>query len=369
MYSLETIINVIDHFNSNNNLSIREYSKIINIPHTTISRWIIKYKNNISNLFNRYKYISFKKKDNRFINIEINKFVLNLIYVNPFITRIEVQQQILHNFNIKYNVNKITKLYKFLKLSFKKPKNHVIRNIEFLDKISNMRKQFIEDINKENINKVISIDECGFNCFNNKQKACSLIGTNVHVPIEQVKHKNQSLLMAITTNNILYHEIHNDSIDSDKFYTFIKNIIDKLKEKNFIFIFDNVAFHKNKNVLRLITSNNHKYIFTPPYSPNNNPIENTFSLIKKNYYKIIKNKIKNMNNIRNSINQSLDEFKLKYSNLTNFYNRAFKYDYIIEEKELRDRIIFRDKYKEKINKGIKVEKLTILNNIIDFESI
>ena len=71
-----------------------------------------------------------------------------------------------------------------------------------------MRKQYIEDINKENINKVISIDECGFNCFNKKQKACSLIGTNVHVPIDQVKHKNQSLLMAITTNNILYSDLY-----------------------------------------------------------------------------------------------------------------------------------------------------------------
>jgi len=369
MYSFETVINVIDNFNLNNNISIRKYSKTVNIPHTTVSRWITRYKCKTGKLLDRYKNSLLKKKENKFLNIEINKFVLNLVYINPFITRVEVRLEIINKFNIKYNVNKITKLYKFLRLSFKKPKNHVIKNIDFLDKISNMRKQYIEDINKENINKVISIDECGFNCFNKKQKACSLIGTNVHVPIDQVKHKNQSLLMAITTNNILYSEIHDDSIDSTKFYSFIDNLIKHLKEKNYIFIFDNVAFHKNKNVLKLITSNGHKYIFTPPYSPNNNPIENTFSLIKRSYYKIIKNKIKNMTNIRISINESLNEFKLKYSDLTNFYTRAFKYDYKIEEKELRDRIIFRDKYKEKINKGISVEKLTDLNNTIDFGDI
>ncbi len=42
---------------------------------------------------------------------------------------------------------------------------------------------------------------------------------------------------------------------------------------------DNVRFHHCKKTLKLITDTNNNYIFTPPYSSNNNPIEVIFSII------------------------------------------------------------------------------------------
>ena len=46
-------------------------------------------------------------------------------------------------------------------------------------------------------------------------------------------------------------------------------------------------------MLEYITNKGHKYMFTPPYSPNLNPIENTFSIIKHQYYKDTKEESSN----------------------------------------------------------------------------
>lgn len=69
--------------------------------------------------------------------------------------------------------------------------------------------------------------------------------------------------MAVTVNGILNFQIESENINSSIFYNFIKNTIDTLTEKEHIFLFDNVRFHHNKEMLKLIISCGHKYIFTP----------------------------------------------------------------------------------------------------------
>ena len=124
MYPIKKVLEVLDL--SNKNYSFRKIAKITKITRQTISIWVKKYKMNLINLNERLKNV-IKNKYN-FTNIELNKFVLNLIYLDPFITRKEIQFNILKEFKIQLNVNKITQLYKFLKLSFKKPfKSHCKR--------------------------------------------------------------------------------------------------------------------------------------------------------------------------------------------------------------------------------------------------
>lgn len=46
---------------------------------------------------------------------------------------------------------------------------------------------------------------------------------------------------------------------------------------------DNIAFHKNGNLIDKIQSNNTKILFIPPYSPEFNSIEYVFSSIKTKF--------------------------------------------------------------------------------------
>ena len=54
-----------------------------------------------------------------------------------------------------------------------------------------------------------------------------------------------------------------------------------LNIENKTIIADNVAFHKSKDVIEYLKSNEANMIFIPPYSPEYNPIEFVFSEIKR----------------------------------------------------------------------------------------
>jgi transposase len=51
---------------------------------------------------------------------------------------------------------------------------------------------------------------------------------------------------------------------------------------------DNVSFHHNKELIKIIEDSGNSIMYTPSYSPNNNPIENLFSVVKNTYYKLDK---------------------------------------------------------------------------------
>ena len=49
-----------------------------------------------------------------------------------------------------------------------------------------------------------------------------------------------------------------------------------------VVIMDNAAFHKSEKTKELIQNTGAELLFLPPYSPDLNPIENSFGTIKKN---------------------------------------------------------------------------------------
>ena len=137
--------------------------------------------------------------------------------------------------------------------------------------------------------------------------------------------------MAITCDEVLEYDINNKSVNNLTYYNFIERIINKLKLKNnnisYIFVSDNAPIHKSPDVKKLIEKNNYKILFTPPYSlskplvlindidnetlshylcsPNLNPIENTFGIIKKIYKNELQLKNYNTTNIINDIEGSI----------------------------------------------------------------
>ena len=69
----------------------------------------------------------------------------------------------------------------------------------------------------------------------------------------------------------------------------IKSFLVFLKQldlpQNTILLMDNVRFHHSQEVKNYIESKEWKTLYTPPYSPWFNPIENVFGIIKNNFRK------------------------------------------------------------------------------------
>jgi hypothetical protein len=89
---------------------------------------------------------------------------------------------------------------------------------------------------------------------------------------------------------------------------------------------DNVSFHHNKELIKIIKDSGNRIMYIPPYSPNHNPIENLFSVIKDTYYKLDKTEIK--------------KEKLHSSYYTNDYD----YNHYTANKKKRKRKINKIKY-------------------------
>lgn len=97
-----------------------------------------------------------------------------------------------------------------------------------------------------------------------------------------------SAIAAISTEGLVALELSTGTVNSDLFYDFIRgslipqmNIFDGVSPKSIV-IMDNCSIHHVQEVERLFNDAGIPVIFLPPYSPDYNPIEETFSYIK--YY-------------------------------------------------------------------------------------
>ncbi len=335
---------------------------------TNMKKFINKRALKLDNTNNKINDTS-NNSDLKIIN-DINLLVSN----NPFITRQMIINTINDKYKTKLTLNNVSKIFKRLNLTRKKPKYshktkfsfqkfcfwcyrkwnkfpdfsgnlilwlyHVVKSLEYLDELIIKRQKFKNDISKIDFNKIISIDESAFNNLNNNNKGLSKKGKSINMPCNEKRVKNNSLICAISIDKIIHYEIHETSINSDIFYNFIYNLIKNNNLKNYYFMIDNVRFHHCKKTLKLITDTNNNYIFTPPYSPNNNPIEVVFSIIKNKFKKMKKENIIIKPLIIISINKVKENEKEK--SYKEIFIRSINYDYKDIEKELRDRLIIKN---------------------------
>lgn len=74
------------------------------------------------------------------------------------------------------------------------------------------------------------------------------------------------------------------NIDTVVFTTWVKYFLLPNLKTVTVIVMDNATFHKNTDMLKMITNAGHIIEFLPPYSPDLNPIENKWSE-KKAYIK------------------------------------------------------------------------------------
>ena len=245
--------------------SQKKVSKILKISRSTIIKWISKYNNNLINLV---KVIdkTHKTPTKKYLNTKniIKLFIINLYNTNPFYTRPEIAILIQKKFNVKFSLKKLRQIILNLNFTYKKTKYLVVKNRSYINELQLLRSEFIKKNKLIKVDKLIFLDESGFNSLYKKHmKGHSIKGKHLNLPINEKQFKNNSLLMALTVNTILKYSIYNEKVNSNIFFNFIKEIIDNNNIKDYTFVFDNVSFHRKKEVLNLIIESGNFYLFTP----------------------------------------------------------------------------------------------------------
>lgn len=262
----------------------RAIANVLNIGKSTIQRWLSEESNK--------KLIVNRKRGRPPILIDISLLL-------PECKFMSLKQMIVQK-SLKMSSSTLWRRMKENDISNKRIYHCQNNNQKDLQQL---RKDFSKRMESVDVDNLISIDETSFYIKLNPLTAWSRHYERVHLPMQRILSKRYTVITAITSSNILHQEIHEQSINSTLFMSFIEKLPFTNRTQ---VLLDNAAFHKSKIVLDALHKKSLSPVFTSPYSPEWNPVEFYFGYIKAKYrrnsmvnvnFEEMKNSIVNINSM------------------------------------------------------------------------
>ena len=139
-------------------------------------------------------------------------------------------------------------------------------------------RHIVEDRGSE---RLVYLDESGFERTSHRTHGWGLRGKKVYGECSGRKHPRTSLISAKRGKKLLAPILFEGNTDSSLFNYWLENHLFKELSPDSTIIMDNAAFHKTSLTRQLIKEAGHTLLFLPPYSPDFNPIEQDFAIIKR----------------------------------------------------------------------------------------
>ena len=130
------------------------------------------------------------------------------------------------------------------------------------------------------MDNIISIDESAFYIEMTSLRGWCKRGKELKTIKTKMRFKKYTLTLAITTKGVVGFDIRLGSMNSKAFIDFLEKEVLPYSHNADYLLMDNVSFHKTNEFKEFIKHNNKRVVYTVPYSPDLNPIENVFSSLK-----------------------------------------------------------------------------------------
>ena len=313
-YNPSEIRNALDVYNRNK--SFRKSSVLTGISKTTIHRWYHYFHFILIKRGRFQKRKRYRRQKIKYPNLEL---FLKQLFEDKELKYLTLQ--IIQN---SFKCNKgpslswIRKTLKKLKISRRRFSiTKIVSNNK--ERYKNQFDTFVGSIKTLRNEEIVCLDETGF---------CSL-GNTVYryfprgqLPnkITTTKRESGSLIMAIhPISGIVNSSLQRKPFNSLSFIAYLEDLIPILPIGTKALLMDNVAFHKTKAARALMESNNLIPLFIPPYTPQCNPIEEVFSVLK-GIFRSLDYSLP----LEYRVNASMDNLKL-YKGIVNNYNHTRKF--------------------------------------------
>lgn len=292
LYSNRTILNI----------NIQQILDIIHVVRSTLYQWIKLYAHD--SYFNDFNFAYHKRSINRSIrqsklNDISKQYIIKYITNNPTFNMKKLRNKIYNLFFINVSKSTIYRLFKSNKLTYKKVQTNKYRKSEdmFIQEKHKLKLQ----ITKTRRN-IISIDETSIELGLRQTKGWALKGSRC-LRKSTIKRQRYSLVLAINKTKVIGFQLVKGSFNGESFKTFITDkIIPKSKKASLLM--DNARIHHYRKFTDLMNEDNVNIIYNIPYSPQFNPIEYVFNVLKTE--------------IRNS---SIDSYKQLYIKIQTFVKK------------------------------------------------
>jgi transposase len=299
-YSLDIVNLSLKYFKEG--YGFKYISKLLKISSITLKRWnsIYNFSDICTVIKDRIKLKHKVLKIEKFKNIILEEVKIN------YKTSLKVLKKKVNNI---ISISTIHRLLKNENISYKRINNKLV--FKSYEEIQTNRKEWANTVKLKTFRNGIHVDESSF-CVGDLKKYGYSPKGKVIINTKHSRYREKyTLLLAISKDKIINYKIYKNSITSVDYSKFIKS----LGNKKSIFQ-DNARIHHSLELKEYCKINRTKLIYNPPYTPEFNPIENVFS--------VIKNKFRNMNhdNVQNDIIDSIKS--VKNSILRNCYTHAEK---------------------------------------------
>lgn len=298
--------------------SLDEVCHIFNCSKKSLYRWVKRYRLIKTLQRQNRKPITYK------ITKQQLKYAISLLNKNKQITMKELSTQV----NRKYKTFNITsqhlgKVIRDNNITIKRTKHKHYPKIRHKNP-TNLKedlRHFYDEVRKYPMNKIICLDETAIQPTMIKEysrcylgKRC-IVGSN-----DNYVFKSFTLLCAITSSKCVGYKLYEKGgTTKERFVDFLQqNVFSKYN--NYLIILDNAGSHNNDYVKQAIINSGNKYLFSVPYNPQVNAIENWFSQFK-HYLKLNKRLLK-YDELNKAIKKAIS--KIRTSNYAKYFNYAYK---------------------------------------------
>jgi transposase len=152
------------------------------------------------------------------------------------------------------------------------------------DELAIISKEFFKRLNNFSDSEIICIDETGFSNSGNKLTGYFAKG-KTPATFRVKRREKVSVALAVSIHGPVSFQIQEKAFSTHSFLQFLKDMIPSLNPSIKAIIMDNIAFHRNEAVKKLLRDADLEILYIPPYTPCCNPIEEVFAAIKRVYYK------------------------------------------------------------------------------------
>jgi len=133
----------------------------------------------------------------------------------------------------------------------------------------------------------VYVDETGIEQCLYREYARAPRGERVLAKISGRKFRRTNIVAGLCCGEWVAPLEYSGTTDSVLFETWFEHCLLKEVHEGSVIVLDNATFHR-KSVLRRIASEHHcKVLFLPPYSPDLNPIEKRWALLKRKLREIL----------------------------------------------------------------------------------
>ena len=177
--------------------------------------------------------------------------------------------------------------------------------------------------------KRVYIDECGTNLNMTRSHSRSKIGIRAYSKRSGRKASNISLVGSIRLNQkpILYP--FDGAVDGERFVFYLKEKVISTLTKGDVVIMDNCRIHYVEEISKMLTPIGVDILYLPPYSPELNPIEETWSEVKNDLKSDEPRTIPEYIDALNKANEAITFKKIKgfFNHATSFLKHMFHVSY------------------------------------------